>query len=136
MENNKIWVNGCFDVMHIGHIKMLQYAKGLGSHLRVGIDGDMRVVESKGHGRPINSQESRVLFLMSLSCVDDVVIFDSDNALIDEIIEYDPIIIVVGDEYREVGHPASSHVRNVVYFDKIPGFSTSSILESFKDNEE
>jgi len=136
MNNKKVWVNGCFDVMHMGHIRLLQYARGLGSHLRVGIDGDDRVRELKGRGRPFNNQESRASFLMALSCVDEVVIFNSDIGLIDEVIEYDPMVIVIGDEYKDIGHPASSHVSSVSYFNKIPGFSTSSILEGFKANEE
>jgi|TARA_Y100000034_G_scaffold72516_1_gene87418 D-beta-D-heptose 7-phosphate kinase/D-beta-D-heptose 1-phosphate adenosyltransferase len=134
MQNNKIWVNGCFDIMHLGHIRMLQYARGLGSHLKVGIDGDDRILKSKGSGRPINDQQSRTLFLMALSCVDDVVVFDSDQSLIDEIIIYSPSLIVVGSEYREIGHPAEDYVSGVAYFNKISGFSTTDILEKVKEN--
>lgn len=59
-ENGIVWVNGCFDVLHIGHIKLLKYAKSLGSFLIVGIDSDDRIKKSKGQYRPINPQLSTV----------------------------------------------------------------------------
>ena len=55
MSTKKIWTNGCFDILHIGHIKMLQYARSLGDNLIVGIDSDRRVKELKGESRPINN---------------------------------------------------------------------------------
>ena len=77
-----IWVNGTFDVMHVGHIKLLEYAKSLGDYLVVGIDRDERVKEKKGESRPINPCELRMVFLKSISYVDKVVSFGSDDDLI------------------------------------------------------
>ena len=63
----KIWTNGCFDVLHIGHIKLLEFAKSQGDYLIVGIDSDERVKVSKGPDRPINNQMDRCEFLRAIS---------------------------------------------------------------------
>ena len=82
----KIWTNGCFDVLHIGHIKMLQFARSLGDNLIVGIDSDKRVASLKGSDRPINNQNDRVEFLRSIKYVDDVFVFNSKENMCDILI--------------------------------------------------
>ena len=76
-----VWVNGCFDIVHLGHIRLLNYAKSLGDFLFVGIDGGSRVRKNKGFHRPINNQDFRKEFLSSLRAVDKVDIFNSDDQL-------------------------------------------------------
>ena len=100
MSTKKIWTNGCFDILHIGHIKMLQYARSLGDNLIVGIDSDRRVKELKGDSRPINNQDDRREFLLSLSCVDDVFIFDSKEEMCNILVEQGIQELVVGEEYK------------------------------------
>ena len=78
----KVMVNGTFDILHRGHLQMLQYAKSLGDHLLVAIDTDRRVKELKGLDRPINNQMDRRFMLESLRCVDTVYFFDSREELI------------------------------------------------------
>ena len=95
----KVWVNGTFDILHIGHIKLLEYASTLGT-VRVGIDSDNRVREKKGKGRPYNGIEDRMEFIRSIRFVDSVVSFDNDNTLIDRIKEWEPDILVIGDDYK------------------------------------
>ena len=90
-----IWVNGTFDVMHVGHIKLLEYAKSLGDYLVVGIDRDERVREKKGPSRPINSCEARMIFMKSIRVVDKVVTFESDEALRTWISIFKPAAMVV-----------------------------------------
>ena len=73
------FVNGCFDVLHVGHIRMLEYAKSCCDHLIVGIDSDKRVKELKGQSRPINNENERTEFLLALRAVDDVKIFCTEG---------------------------------------------------------
>ena len=129
MEKNKIvWVNGCFDVIHIGHIKMLEHARSLGNFLVVGIDSDSRVKELKGDSRPINTQDDRSELLRALRFVDDVVIFDSDESLRNNISKCGASLIVVGEEYRNKG-VIGSEIAEVSYFKRIEGYSSTSIID-------
>lgn len=126
---SRVWVNGCFDVLHIGHIRLFEYAKGLGDWLRVGIDSDYRVKCSKGENRPINSWDVRLEFLMSLKYIDDVVVFSSDDELRESVKEYSPKFMVVGEEYKNrevIGHEYATH--GVSYFSRVGDYSTSSVL--------
>ena len=79
----RIWVNGTFDVLHIGHIKLIQHAASLGL-VRIGIDTDERVKEKKGMGRPFNTLKDRIEFISAIKGVESVVSFGSDNELIEE----------------------------------------------------
>ena len=84
----RIWVNGTFDVMHIGHIKLLEKAHELGI-VRVGLDTDERIKSKKGPTRPVNSLEDRIEFMKSIRYVDSVVSFGSNSELEDRIKEWD-----------------------------------------------
>ena len=128
----KIWVNGAFDILHIGHIKLLKYAAGMG-YLRVGIDTDERIKEMKGPNRPFNCFRDREEFLLSLRFVDEVVGFGSEQELIDEIKLYQPEIMVIGSDYRGKNIIGAEYVDNIIYFDRLEGMSTTSILEYEKD---
>lgn len=123
----KIWVNGTFDVLHIGHIKLLEYASTLGT-VRVGIDTDSRVREKKGEGRPYNGIEDRMEFIRSIRFVNSVVSFDSDNTLIDRIKEWEPDILVIGDDYQNQPIIGIECVPQVMFFEKIKDKSSTNIL--------
>lgn len=123
----KVWVNGTFDVLHIGHIRLLEFAKNYGE-VRVGIDTDERVKQKKGMDRPFNCLKDRMDFLSSLRCVDSVTYFDSDDELIGRIMEYDPDIMVIGSDYRGKNIIGSNLFEKIIFFDKIDGKSTSKIL--------
>ena len=100
----RVWVNGCFDILHTGHLDLLEYAKGLygfDNTLIVGIDSDRRVVKLKGPARPINKQDDRVRMLESLKVVDEVVLFETTYDLAVAIERNKIDMIVVGDEYRD-----------------------------------
>ena len=124
----KIWVNGTFDVLHIGHIKLLEYAATLGV-VRVGIDSDERVREKKGNNRPYNSLNDRLDFMKSIRFVDSVVSFDSNDTLIDRIKEWEPDIMVIGDDYNYHEIIGIEYIPKVMFFEKIPNKSTTSILK-------
>ena len=124
----KVWVNGTFDIVHIGHIKLLEYASTLGT-VRVGIDSDNRVREKKGEGRPYNGIEDRMEFIRSIRFVDSVVSFDSDNTLIDCIKEWESEILVIGDDYNVGNIVGSDLFKQINFFKKLPNKSTTNILK-------
>ena len=123
----KIWVNGTFDVLHVGHIKLLEYASKFGT-LRVGIDTDERVREKKGEGRPFNTLKDRMEFMLSIKFVDSVVSFDSDEMLANCIKEWETDILVIGDDYKNKPIVGMEYSDRIVFFNKIKDKSTSSIL--------
>lgn len=130
----KVWVNGTFDVLHVGHLKLLEYASSLGE-LRVGIDTDKRVKELKGEDRPFNKEEDRKKMLESLKYVKDVVLFDSREELINCVKEYSPQIMVVGDDYQGEIVYGSEHADELVFFKKIPEYSSTKILNYYKNDK-
>ena len=89
----KIVVNGTFDILHPGHVEMLNYARSLGAYLLVLIDSDRRVKELKGNTRPVNNQRDRQFLLKNLKAVNDVWIFDNDKELV-EFLDSSSIIYV------------------------------------------
>ena len=123
----KVWVNGTFDVLHIGHLKLLEFASSFGE-LRVGIDTDKRVKELKGIDRPFNTTEDRKYFLQSLKYVNEVVVFDSREELINLVKEYQPDYMIIGDDYKEQIVYGSEHAKELVFFEKLPNYSTTKIL--------
>jgi D-beta-D-heptose 7-phosphate kinase/D-beta-D-heptose 1-phosphate adenosyltransferase len=129
----RVWVNGAFDVLHIGHLNLLKYASTIGS-VRVGIDTDDRIKELKGSNRPFNCFKNRMEFLKSLRFVDDVVGFGSEEELINQIKEYQPDVMVIGSDYKDKRIIGIEYVKEVSFFDRIPNVSTTSILEYEKDS--
>ena len=124
----KVWVNGTFDIVHLGHIQLLKKASDLGDFLIVGLDGDKRVKELKGEQRPINNLVSRITLLESIKYVDRVVAFDSDEQLETLIKTMRPTIMVIGEEYKGKRIIGSEYVGEIVYFPKMEGFSSTNII--------
>jgi D-beta-D-heptose 7-phosphate kinase/D-beta-D-heptose 1-phosphate adenosyltransferase len=127
----KIFVNGTFDIIHVGHIKLLQYAKSLGDHLTVAIDSDMRVNSLKGLSRPINNQDDRRELLLALGCVDRVVIFHNDLELVQLIEQCD--VMVKGSDYMGKHIVGESVCKSIVYYDRIDKYSTTNIIQRVVD---
>ena len=123
------FVNGCFDVLHIGHIRMLDFAKSNCDKLIIGIDSDTRIKALKGSSRPINDENDRREFLLSLQAVHQVEIFKSEDELISLIKLLQPDIMVVGSDYRDKRVIGSEHAKQLIFFDRIEGYSTSKIVE-------
>lgn len=129
-KNKIIWTNGCFDIIHPGHIELLKYARSKGDKLYVGIDSDIRVKELKGENRPINTQDDRMEVLKSIRYVDDVFVFDSVQEMESLLTNLSVDLIVIGDEY--IGRKITGEdICSVDFFKKIPGKSTSSIIKKF-----
>jgi D-beta-D-heptose 7-phosphate kinase/D-beta-D-heptose 1-phosphate adenosyltransferase len=129
----KVWVNGTFDIVHLGHIQLLKRAAELGDFLVVGVDGDKRVTELKGEQRPINNIVSRITLLEAIKYVDRVVIFDSDEQLETHLKTMRPTIMVIGEEYRGKRIVGSEYVGEIVYFPKMDGFSSTHIINKLYD---
>jgi rfaE bifunctional protein nucleotidyltransferase chain/domain len=127
----KVWINGTFDILHIGHIRLLNFAKSFGS-IRVGLDTDERVREKKGIQRPFNKLEYRMEFISSIAGVDSVVSFGTDDELRNCIKEYEPDVMVIGGEYRYKEIIGLEYVPHIEFFDKIEGISTTKILNDEK----
>jgi D-beta-D-heptose 7-phosphate kinase/D-beta-D-heptose 1-phosphate adenosyltransferase len=123
-----IWVNGTFDVMHVGHIRLLEFAKSLGDFLIVGLDTDDRIKELKGQDRPVNFLKDRIEFMRSIRCVDEVVNFDSDEVLASLIKSVRPAAMVVGEEYKNKKVIGSEWADEVIYFSRIGDYSTTKII--------
>lgn len=128
----KVWVNGSFDVLHIGHIRLLEFARNYGE-LRVGVDSDERVRSFKGESRPFNTLEDRMEFIKSIRYVDSVVSFGSDDELIERIQEWQPDIMVVGDDYKYRRVIGAEFAERTLFYPKIENKSTSKILNYEKN---
>ena len=125
----KVVVNGTFDILHRGHIEMLNYAKSLGDYLLVLIDTDKRVTELKGPGRPINNQHDRQFALKNLKAVDDVWFFNSPESLIEKIKIFDPGIMVKGSDYKDRSVIGKELVPTVIYYDRTEHSTTKTIQD-------
>ncbi len=96
----KIWVNGCFDILHRGHFELFNFAKSLGNILIVGIDSDEKIANDKGPNRPYNNLEDRVYALESLKAIDKVMVFDNREHLEWLVKITKPDIMVVGSDWK------------------------------------
>lgn len=126
-----VFTNGCFDILHAGHIKYLNKAKKLGDILIVGLNSDDSVKRLKGKTRPINPQNSRALLLSALEFVDFVVIFDEDTPL-NLIEKIRPAVLVKGADYAGKEVVGSSIAKEVVLVEFEDGFSTTNIINKIK----
>lgn len=124
-----IWVNGCFDILHRGHLELFKFAKSQGSFLIVGIDSDKRVKSNKGTSRPINNQEDRKFFLECIKYIDKVVVFDNDYELETCVSLHNIDYLIVGSDYRDKDVIGSEYAKEVIFFDRIGNYSTTNILE-------
>ncbi|HMW34039.1 MAG TPA: D-glycero-beta-D-manno-heptose-7-phosphate kinase [bacterium] len=128
-----VFTNGCFDILHVGHITLLNQARALGDALVVGLNSDASVRRLKGEKRPIVSEQERAHILAALASVDYVVLFDEDTPL-ELIRQIQPDILVKGSDYtldRVVGRAeVESYGGRVALVDLVVGFSTTNIVES------
>ncbi|PLY09223.1 MAG: bifunctional heptose 7-phosphate kinase/heptose 1-phosphate adenyltransferase [Arcobacter sp.] len=128
-QNKKIiFTNGCFDILHKGHVTYLNSAKALGDILIVGLNSDDSVRRLKGENRPINDHDDRAYILSALECVDYVVIFDEDTPY--ELIErVKPDVLVKGADYEGKEVVGSDIAKETVLIDFVEGKSTTSTIE-------
>jgi rfaE bifunctional protein nucleotidyltransferase chain/domain len=134
-----VWTNGCFDLLHLGHVRSLQAARRLGDLMVVGLNSDQSVRRLKGPGRPIVPAEQRAEMLAALGCVDHVVIFDESTpeAMLRRL---RPAVHCKGSEYapqagRAVPEAAlvESYGGRVEFLPLVPGFSTTSLIRRLRE---
>ena len=128
IEDSIVFTNGVFDILHIGHLKLLSHAKTLGNRLVVGINSDSSVKRLKGDLRPINDQHTRKESLLMLGFVDEVIVFEEDTPL-EAITKLEPSIIVKGGDYT-VETVVGNELANVVIFPILEGHSTTLIVDT------
>ena len=130
-----VFTNGCFDILHAGHVQYLQRARQMGDFLVVGLNSDRSTRKLKGPGRPVNSQQDRAQVLTALSCVDYVSIFDEDTPL--ELIKaVKPHILVKGADWKASSIAGRREVLSwggrVRRIQLLKGRSTSAIVKKIK----
>ena len=123
------FVNGCFDVLHPGHIELLKYARSLGDYLIVAIDSDRKVAEMKGPERPIFSQHDRSTMLSAIRYVDVIHVFDTKEDLEDLLESISPDIMVVGSDWKGKEVVGSQYAKSVRFFDRIGEYSTTKTIQ-------
>ena len=130
MEKKKrVWVNGCFDILHAGHIELLKFAKSQGDYLYVGIDSDERVKQLKGENRPINNLHSRMAVMSAIKYVNVVECFHSEEHLEQLLYEIKPYMMVIGAEYRDKRIIGVEYCKNILFFDKYKDYSSTKAIE-------
>ena len=129
------FTNGCFDILHSGHVGYLEESKSIGDVLVIGLNSDKSVRELKGKDRPINSENQRAFMLSALKCTDMVYIFEENNPL-NIIKEINPDYLVKGGDYTQEAIIGSEHVKNnggdVIIIPLEKGLSTTCIIEKIK----
>jgi D-glycero-beta-D-manno-heptose 1-phosphate adenylyltransferase len=136
-ESKKVvFTNGCFDILHRGHVEYLCHARDLGDKLILGLNTDASVKRlGKSPERPINSEDTRAIILAGLECVDAIILFDEDTPL--ELITFvKPNVLVKGNDYKAediVGYDVvTENGGEVITIKLVDGFSTTKLIEKMK----
>ncbi len=133
-DRKVVFTNGCFDILHRGHISYLQKAKELGDVLIIGLNSDSSVKKLKGESRPIHNQDDRATILSALECVDYVIIFDEETPR--ELVKFiKPDILTKGADYEGKEVIGSEFAKEVVLLEFIQGKSTTNIIEKIKKDK-
>jgi rfaE bifunctional protein nucleotidyltransferase chain/domain len=130
-----VFTNGCFDILHRGHVEYLNQAKTLGKYLVIGLNSDSSVKKLKGEDRPVNNETDRAFVLSNLKCVDAVIIFDEDTPY-DLINTVRPDFLVKGGDWKEEQIVGSDIVKSyggkVISLKFVDSYSTSNIIDRIK----
>ena len=127
-----VFTNGCFDILHVGHLQTLTRAAAQGSRLVVGVNSDASVRRLKGPSRPVNTEQARATLLAGLRCVDAVTVFEEDTPVpLLEVLQ--PQVHVKGGDYKVEDLPEAATVKayggRIVIIDLVPGRSTTGLIE-------
>ncbi|MCI5968847.1 D-glycero-beta-D-manno-heptose-7-phosphate kinase [Helicobacter sp.] len=127
-----IFTNGCFDLLHLGHLDYLHKARKLGDLLIVGLNNDASIKRLKGNARPVNCQRDRIAQLCALECVDFVVVFDTDTP--EELIaKIRPDVLVKGADYKNKEVVGAKFSKEVRLIDFVEGKSTTNLIQKIKN---
>lgn len=127
----KVFVNGAFDVLHSGHLDLLDFAGMLGGHLLVAIDTDSRIEYNKGTGRPFNPLSIRKHIMSMLKPVNSVRVFDTDEDLVGIIKAYQPDVMVKGSDWKGKTILGEEYCKEIVFYERTNGQSTTKTIEDF-----
>ena len=130
LSDKTVFTNGCFDIIHRGHLELLKYCRDIGSYVVVGLNSDDSVKRLKGNERPYFNEQDRKFLLESLSCVDEVHIFDEDTPY-NLISKLKPDMIVKGGDYVS-SEVVGNDISDVIIFNFVDGYSTTKILDKMK----
>ena len=122
-----VFTNGCFDLLHLGHVRLFQKARSLGDVLVVGLNSDASLKKLKGPKRPLVPEKARAQVLAALACVDYVTIFGEDTPA-ELIAELKPHVLIKGGDYALKAIVGRDQVEKVVRFPLVRGFSTSALI--------
>ncbi|MEA3307276.1 MAG: D-glycero-beta-D-manno-heptose 1-phosphate adenylyltransferase [Elusimicrobiota bacterium] len=129
-----VFTNGCFDIIHSGHISLLEKAKTLGDTLIVGLNSDSSVKKLKGNNRPVNKEKDRAIVLSAMKMVDKVIIFKEDTPR--EILEFiKPDILVKGADYKRSKIVGSEFAKKTVRIKLVKGQSTTGTIKKMKTTD-
>ena len=128
-----VFTNGCFDILHPGHIEMFKVGKSLGDKLIVAIDSDEKVTRDKGLTRPIKDQHFRKSMLESIRYIDIVLPFGSRTELENLIELYSPDILLVGSDWKNGDVVGRQYAKEVRFFNRIGNYSTSNLIEKINE---
>lgn len=130
----KIVVNGTFDIIHLGHLRLLSYARSfMNSYVYVLIDSDRRVKELKGTKRPYNNEYERSSLLFALKYVDRVDVFDSDQELENYLKIFQPDIMIKGSDYKNSHIIGSQYCKEIKFYDRLEKYSSSQKIQDIID---
>ena len=137
VDKKIVFTNGCFDILHAGHVQMLNEAKKQGSYLIVGLNSDASVKRLKGESRPVNKESDRKFLLENLKAVDEVIIFEEDTPL-NLIKKIKPDVLVKGGDWsldQIVGGDFvidnGGEVKSLIFKD---GYSTTNIIQKVQED--
>ena len=127
----RVVVNGTFDIIHLGHLRLLQYARSFtNSYVLVLTDSDRRVRELKGANRPVNTEYERCSMLFALKSVDRVETFDTDQELIDLIKGFEPDVMIKGSDYRGQPIIGAEYCKEIKFYDRLGNYSTTNKIQN------
>ena len=133
MENDIVWCNGTFDILHPGHIQLFKVARSLGNKVIVATDTDEKIRADKGDHRPINDLCYRVAMLEAIRYIDVVHTFGSREELEGLIEMYAPDILLLGDDWREGDVVGREFAREVRHLPRVGGYASSNTIEKIKN---
>lgn len=130
--NRIVFTNGCFDIIHPGHIKILKEAKSKGDILVVGLNSDSSIKRIKGHNRPVMSQGARLIVLSAIEYVDFIVVFNQDTPY-EAIKALKPDVLIKGEDWQKDKIIGREFVKKIFRIKFHPGYSTTSIIQKIKN---
>lgn len=131
----KIWINGTFDIIHAGHIKLFKEGRNLsgpGGYVKVGTDTDQRIRTLKGQKKPINKLEDRLEVLRSIKWIDEVVTFSTDFELEELIKDFSPDILLIGSDYKDKKIIGDKWTREILFFERYSDLSSTKIIQELE----